>query len=114
MDSYDPNTIQSQFNHAHIIIYPQSSGLCHIQICKKFKVPIILLHYHNTITILLYHYILVSHYYNIVMQVHFFGPLVNGMLVSKKILPFLVRQTAINANKRVRERTAGYNKPYHH
>jgi hypothetical protein len=81
VDSYDPNTILSQFNDAHIVIYPQASGLCQVQIYKKFKVQ-------------------------------FFGPLFNGMLVSKKILPFLVRQTAINANKRVRERTAGYNKPY--
>eukprot|EP00026_Physarum_polycephalum_P000240 Phypoly_transcript_00240.p1 GENE.Phypoly_transcript_00240~~Phypoly_transcript_00240.p1 ORF type:complete len:1865 (+),score=291.42 Phypoly_transcript_00240:55-5649(+) len=81
VDSYDSNTILSQFNDAHVIIYPQPNGLFQVQIYKKTKVQ-------------------------------FFGPLANGMLVSKKILPFLVRQTAINANKRVRERTAGYNKPY--
>lgn len=34
------------------------------------------------------------------------------MLVSRKILPFLARHTAINANKRVRERMAGYSKPF--
>jgi hypothetical protein len=38
VDSYDSNTILSQFNDAHIIVYPQASGLCQVQIYKKLKV----------------------------------------------------------------------------
>jgi hypothetical protein len=41
-----------------------------------------------------------------------FGPLVNGMIVDKKVLAPLVRMTAMNANKAVRYSTEGYNKPY--
>jgi len=37
-DSYDPHTIKSQFNDAHIIIYPLRNGLFRIQIFKKPKV----------------------------------------------------------------------------
>lgn len=35
---YNPNTITSQFNDAHIIIYPLPNGLYRIQIHKKDKV----------------------------------------------------------------------------
>jgi len=45
-------------------------------------------------------------------EVPLFGPLVNGMVVDKKVLAPLVRMTAINANKAVRYSTEGYNKPY--
>lgn len=31
-----------------------------------------------------------------------FGPLLDGMLMNKRLLPVLVRQTAINANRIVR------------
>jgi hypothetical protein len=41
-----------------------------------------------------------------------FGPLIHGMCVSKKLLPILVRQTAINANRYVRYNTDGYTRPY--
>jgi hypothetical protein len=35
---YNPDTIVSQFNDAHIVIYPLPSGLFRIQIFKKEKV----------------------------------------------------------------------------
>ncbi len=40
-----------------------------------------------------------------------FGPLVDGMLISKQLLGPLVRQTAINANRYVRLNTQGYENP---
>jgi len=36
---YNPNTIVSQFNDAHIVVYPLRNGLFRIQIFKKHKVP---------------------------------------------------------------------------
>jgi len=36
---YTPKTITSQFNDAHIIIYPLPNGLFRVQIAKKPKVP---------------------------------------------------------------------------
>jgi hypothetical protein len=68
---YKPTTITSQFNFAHIIVYPLPNGLFRIQVFKKDKVDL-------------------------------FGPLLDGMVISKKLLPLLVRQTAINANRTVR------------
>ena len=35
-----------------------------------------------------------------------FGPLKNGMIIKKEILPTLVRETAINGNRAVRYRTS--------
>lgn len=37
-DGYEPSTIRSQFNDAHIVIYPLQNGLFRIQIFKKPKV----------------------------------------------------------------------------
>eukprot|EP01102_Stenamoeba_stenopodia_P015219 TRINITY_DN516_c0_g1_i1.p1 TRINITY_DN516_c0_g1~~TRINITY_DN516_c0_g1_i1.p1 ORF type:complete len:1485 (+),score=330.88 TRINITY_DN516_c0_g1_i1:382-4836(+) len=45
-------------------------------------------------------------------NVHLFGPLIHGMCINKKLLPILVRQTAINANRYVRYNTEGYTRPY--
>ena len=41
-----------------------------------------------------------------------FGPLVDGMIVPAYLLPQLVRQTALNANRAVRYNQAGFNRPY--
>lgn len=38
---YDPNVIVSQFNDAHIVVYPLSSGLFRIQVFKKDKLKVI-------------------------------------------------------------------------
>lgn len=46
------------------------------------------------------------------LKVEYFGPLQNEMTVSKQVLPFLVRQTAINANRKVRYATHGYKRPF--
>ena len=78
---YHPSTITSQFNDAHIIVYPLHNGLFRIQIYRKENVQL-------------------------------FGPLLHGMCVNKKILPILVRQTAINANRYVRYKTEGYCRPF--
>eukprot|EP01116_Phalansterium_solitarium_P022559 TRINITY_DN7493_c0_g3_i1.p1 TRINITY_DN7493_c0_g3~~TRINITY_DN7493_c0_g3_i1.p1 ORF type:complete len:719 (-),score=309.68 TRINITY_DN7493_c0_g3_i1:189-2294(-) len=40
-----------------------------------------------------------------------FGPLQHGMCVSKSLLPILVRQTAINADRVMRYNTDGYERP---
>jgi len=78
---YKPTTISSNFNEAHIVIYPLPNGLFRIQIFRKEKIP-------------------------------FFGPLLDGMVVNKKILCSLVRQTAINASRRARSLTKGYQRPF--
>ncbi|GAM28814.1 hypothetical protein SAMD00019534_119900, partial [Acytostelium subglobosum LB1] len=79
---YCPTTITSQFNDAHIVIYPLPNGLFRVQIYRKeSKVPM-------------------------------FGPLVHGMAVNKQLLSTLVRQTAINAYKQIRYNTPNYTRPY--
>ncbi|KAJ6228155.1 rho gtpase-activating protein [Anaeramoeba flamelloides] len=74
---YDPTTITSQFNFAHIVIYPLPNGLFRIQIFTK-------------------------------QNVKFFGPLIDGLIVDKNSLPYLVRTTAMNANRLVRYNQRGY------
>ena len=64
---YNPLTITSQFNEAHIVVYPLPSGLCRVQVFRNPANPV-------------------------------FGPLQHGALVSKRLLPRLVRETAINAD----------------
>jgi len=81
MRDYSAETIKTQFNDAHIIVYPLPNGLFRVQIYKKDTVPL-------------------------------FGPLLHGMVVGKKLLPILVRQTAIQANRYVRYNTEGYTRPY--
>ncbi|KAJ3446190.1 tuberin [Anaeramoeba flamelloides] len=63
---YDPKTIVTKFNYAHIIIYPLPNGLFRLQIHSKADVPL-------------------------------FGLLIDGMIVTKQVLPFVVRQTATMA-----------------
>ncbi|KAJ6248525.1 tuberin [Anaeramoeba flamelloides] len=78
---YDPTTITSKFNHAHIVIYPLPNGLFRIQIFMKESVK-------------------------------FFGPLLTGMIISKKDLPYLARTTAMCAYRYVRYETRGYQHPF--
>ncbi|PRP77100.1 putative leucine-rich repeat receptor-like protein kinase [Planoprotostelium fungivorum] len=66
---YSPKTIVSQFNQAHIILCPLPNGMCRVVVAKKDE------------------------------EVPVFGPLLHGMIVPKKILPLLARQTAINAHR---------------
>jgi len=105
---YRPTTISSQFNDAHIVIYPirnhapeaaatdgpsgssgssigplppsLSSALFRIAIFSKASVPA-------------------------------FGPLQDGMVVRGASLPALVRLTALNATRAIRHATAGYGRP---
>jgi len=80
--NYKPDTITSQFNDAHIVIYPLPNGLFRVQIFRKEeKIPL-------------------------------FGPLIHGMAINKQLLAQLVRATAINANRYVRYNTEGYMRPY--
>jgi len=37
---YSPKTISSQFNDAHVIIYPISNGMFRVQVAQKEKVPV--------------------------------------------------------------------------
>lgn len=78
---YRPTTITSQFNDAHIVVYPLPNGLFRVQIYRKESVQL-------------------------------FGPLLHGMCINKQLLPVLVRQTAINANRYVRYNTGGYSRPF--
>jgi len=81
---YRPATISSQFNDAHVCIYPLSNrpGLFRIQVfTKPDKVPP-------------------------------FGPLQDGMVVPEFLLAPLVRTTALNANRARRYATQGYGRPY--
>jgi len=45
-------------------------------------------------------------------NVELFGPLQDGMVVPKRLLPLLVRQTALNANRVVRHTQPGYERPF--
>ncbi|KAJ3428518.1 rho gtpase-activating protein [Anaeramoeba flamelloides] len=78
---YDPMTITSQFNFAHIVIYPLPNGLFRIQIFMK-------------------------------PNVKFFGPLLDGMVVNKTALPYLVRNTAVLVNTLVRYNQRRYKHPF--
>merc|ERR1719233_2002511 len=75
---YLPETIRSDFNFVHIVIYPLNSGLFRISIYKKEKANLL-----------------------------DFGPLQDGMVVPFSILPGLVRTTALNADRTVRLRSLG-------
>jgi hypothetical protein len=104
---YRPSVISSQFNDAHIVVYPMRTpaasnggsgsngdsatlgslpstlhgGLYRISVFSKASVPP-------------------------------FGPLQDGMVVRGELLPALVRLTALNANRAIRYSTAGYGRPY--
>lgn len=45
-------------------------------------------------------------------KVPLFGPLQDGAIVPAALLPQLVRQTALNANRAVRYNQAGFNRPF--
>lgn len=79
---YRKDTISSQFNFVQIVIYPLKSGLFRIQIHKKDE------------------------------HMATFGPLFDGMIVTKRILGKLVRTTAINANRLARASQQGFTRPY--
>ncbi|KAH0794016.1 Rap/ran-GAP family protein [Histomonas meleagridis] len=66
---YDITTITSQFNKAHIVIYPLNTGLFHVDI-----------HWRNE-------------------ELGWFGPLRYSIVVNKTILPALVRETSVSAMK---------------
>jgi hypothetical protein len=102
---YRPSIISSQFNDAHIVVYPMrtpttsaaaggkectavgplptdlSSGLYRISVFTKPSVPP-------------------------------FGPLQDNMVVRGDVLGALVRLTALNANRAIRYATAGYGRPF--
>jgi len=78
---YRPTTVTSQFNFAHIVVYPLPTGLFRIQVYRKDSVAL-------------------------------FGPLLDGMVIGKRVLSILVRQTAMIANRIVRYTQPGYERPY--
>lgn len=77
---YVPTVLKSHFNEAHIIINP-------IQRCKLFRIQIQTKD--STVD---------------------FGPLQDNMYVTKELLPGLVRQTCINANKELMANDKRFNK----
>jgi hypothetical protein len=79
---YFKNTIVSQFNFVHIVIYPLSNGLFRVDVHTKER------------------------------NMAVFGPLCDGMIVSEHILGPLVRMTAVNGNRIVRGMSTGYSKPF--
>lgn len=80
---YRPCTIVSNFNFVHIVIYPLRNDLFRVQMFTKEEANIPMI-----------------------------GPLVDAMIVDRKALAPLVRQTAINANRAVRYNQEGYKRPY--
>ena len=70
---YQQNTIKSNFNFAHVVLQPLSTGLVRVSILRKADC------------------------------IQHFGPLMDGMLVSCEILPILVRATIINADRAIRD-----------
>eukprot|EP00698_Gefionella_okellyi_P016069 TRINITY_DN4573_c0_g1_i1.p1 TRINITY_DN4573_c0_g1~~TRINITY_DN4573_c0_g1_i1.p1 ORF type:complete len:1547 (+),score=326.92 TRINITY_DN4573_c0_g1_i1:63-4703(+) len=84
---YDRDTISSQFNDAHVVLYPLPNGLVRIQVFCKEKT------YKG-------------------VPIPFFGPLQDGMIIRKELVTDLVRQTAITANRSVRFCFDGYKRPF--
>jgi hypothetical protein len=82
---YNPLTITSQFNDAHIVVNPLPNGLFRINVHRKEDRQ---------------------------RQVPFFGPLLDGMVLSKGALPILVRITALHANRAARSITEGWARPF--
>uniref|UniRef100_A0A7S4KWF4 Rap-GAP domain-containing protein n=1 Tax=Paramoeba aestuarina TaxID=180227 RepID=A0A7S4KWF4_9EUKA len=78
---YNPRTIVSEFNDAHIVVYPLPNGLFKIHIYQKDNIDL-------------------------------FGPLMHGMCITKELLPILIRQTGLMANKYVRYTHEGYVTPF--
>ncbi len=120
---YSPKTITSQFNDAHLIVYPLPNGFYRIQIAKKDKVSLLLLLLWLLLwlfwwciliaIVTIYHFTTFTRMINQPFnQVPTFGPLIHGMVVHKKLLPVLVRHTAINAHRYIRYNTEGYDKPF--
>lgn len=92
---YNPLTITSQFNEAHIIIYPLPNGLFRIQ---TYRIPAVSTHKNYCVT----------------AQVPPYGPLQHGMVVNKELLSILVRETAVNANRALAayRNPDAYNRPH--
>lgn len=80
---YRQTTIKSSFNFVHLVLHPLPSGLVRVAILRKRD------------------------------KVDFFGPLLDGMLVSKEILPALVRATILNADRAIRDIRLRSLKSYH-
>jgi len=79
---YDPSTVTTHFNFVHLVIYPLEDGLFRISVYSKEGA-----------------------------KLPFFGPICDGMILNKRLLPTLVRQTMINSNRVVRERQKQYKRP---
>ena len=99
-----------QFTKLYIVIYPLPNGLFRIQIFRKNKVFIS----HNIFSYSFLKCETINFRCAILLisQIPFFGPLLDGMVVDKRILCPLVRQTAINASLRAKAHTLGSKKPY--
>lgn len=72
---YRPGTIKSSFNFVHIVIHPLHNGLCRVKVERKKEKGQTL--------------------------VDFFGPLMSGMVLPLKMLPPLLRYSAVNARKSI-------------
>ena len=77
---YNTNTITSQFNQAHIVIYPLQTAL--------FRVDV---HWRD--------------------DMDWFGPLRHSIIVNKKSLPSLVRETAVSAMVSIYQQQSKYSYP---
>ena len=115
---YRPSTISSQFNDAHIVIMPMrspnkqanaavngaaiptSAAAGSLGTACLDALPVSLHHGLYRVSIFTK------------SSVPSFGPLQDNMVVSGRLLPSLVRLTALNANRAIRYATAGYGRPY--
>jgi hypothetical protein len=96
---YRPTTISSQFNDVNIIIYP----LKEIRPESRDDVRAAI----DDDEAGLFRIQILS-----AARVPPFGPLQDGMLVSRALLAPMIRWTALNANRAVRYSTVGYGRPY--
>ncbi|KAL9648269.1 hypothetical protein ABK040_013888 [Willaertia magna] len=82
---YYRNTIISQFNFVHIVLYPlvkSMHGLLRVDVMVKDRsYPV-------------------------------FGPVLDGMILSEKIVGSLIRQTAVNGSRISRAKSTGITRPY--
>lgn len=81
---YLPTTISSNFNDVQIVIHPFARSHQGMYRIQIYSKP----------------------------EIPVFGPLLSGMVVNRTSLASLVRQTAMNANRLCRQKTAIYQPPY--
>jgi Rap/ran-GAP len=104
---YSPTTITSQFNDAHIVIYPLKNGLFRIQISVLSSRPSSSLspqlYSPSPLYSLTFGFFDCRDVFRKESKVPIFGPLLHGMAINKQLLKVTIHKTE-DKRKRNRER----------